>query len=109
MRLIKSDIVTVCDTAVAQFSRASGLPADARLLQVDAIRPGLTPDQLASYSDAIDFYITGFIAGQAQTFIFDSAQIMAFLAALDRRLAPGDYPAPFDCMIIQFSEPIPET
>jgi hypothetical protein len=39
MRLIKDDIVRVCDQAVTQFCRVSGLPADDRLLQVNAIRP----------------------------------------------------------------------
>lgn len=109
MHLIKPDIVRTCEQAVTQFCRVSGLPTDDRLLQVQAIRPHLTPAQLAAYSDAVDFYITGFIARQAQTFIFDSRQIMAFLAAVDRQLAPGDYPAPFDCMIVQFTEPIPES
>ncbi len=62
MRLIKDDIVRVCDQAVTQFCRVSGLPADDRLLQVAAIRPHLMPAQLASYSDAVDFYVTGVIA-----------------------------------------------
>jgi hypothetical protein len=109
MRLIKDDITRICDLALTQFSRVSGLPDDDRLLQMDAIRPTLEPGQVAVYADAVDFYITRFIARQAQTFIFDSAQIMEFLAAVDRQLAPGDYPAPFDCMIIQFTEPIPES
>lgn len=108
MHLIKNDIVHVCDLAVTQFCRVFGLPADDQLLNVQAIRPHLTPEQLADYSDAVDFYVTGFIAAQAQTFVFDTAQIMEFLRAVDRQLAPGDYPPPFDCMIVQFTEPIPE-
>lgn len=108
MHLIKDDIVSTCDLAVTRFCRVSGLPADERLLNAQAIRPHLTPAQLADYSDALDFYVTGFIAAQAQTFVFDSRQIMEFLRAVDRRLAPGDYPAPFDCIIIQFTQPIPE-
>mgnify|MGYP000960570859 FL=1 len=108
MLLLRDDIVRICDMAVARFSQATGLPADQGLLNVDILRPLLPPDLLPAYSDAVDFYVTGHIARQAQTFIFDTRQIMEFLRAVDRKLAPGDYPPPFDCMVIQFTEPIPE-
>lgn len=109
MRLIKPDVIAGCDAGVARFCRATGAPADNRLLMVDQVRPLLPPHLLPAYSDAVDFFVTAFVARQAQTFIFDSAQIMEFLRAVDRTLPPGDYPAPFDCMLIQFTEPIPES
>ena len=57
----------------------------------------------------MDFFVTLLIAFKAQTFLFDSRQVMEFLRSVDRKLPPGNYAAPFNDMIIQFTQPIPET
>lgn|SRR5262245_19046452 len=63
---------------------------------------------LVAYASALDFVSAGAMARGAQTFLFDHDQILAFLRAIDRKLPPGDYPAPFEQMIVQFSRGIDE-
>lgn len=107
MNLIKSDITRSCLVAVSSFCEHYGVDIN-RLADRAHIAQRVPPDQLNHWADALDFYITAATAQRAKTFIFDSAQIMAFVEAIDRKLAPGDYQPPFDEMIIQFSEPLVE-
>ena len=48
------------------------------------------------------------IAYESHTFLFPSDQMLVFARAVDRKLPPGKYMAPFLNVIIQFTEPIPE-
>ena len=107
MYLIKQDIVDAGFTAFTLFCKTYGIdPAD--LLNVEKSLPKMRTEDRAMYADAIDFAATALCARYAQTFIFDAEQIMAFLRAVDRKLAHGNYEVPFTEMIIQFSAPIPE-
>lgn len=107
MHLIKQDIVDIGITAVRSFCAAYGIDIN-HLVDRDLIRRRVPANDLPHWADAVDFYITAATAQRAQTFIFDSEQIMAFLAGIDRRVAPGDYQPPFPEMIIQFTAPIVE-
>lgn len=107
MKLIKDDIIKYGLANVTMFCDIAGIDP-ARLIDRPYIESRVAAEHLPHWADTVDFYITTATAQRAQTFIFDSAQIMAFLDAIDRRLAPGDYQPPFPEMIIQFSEPIVE-
>lgn len=107
MHLIKQDIVGIGITAVRNFCMAYNIDIN-RLVERDYIQQRVPANDLPHWADAVDFYITAATSQRAQTFIFDSEQIMAFLAGIDRRIAPGDYQPPFPEMIIQFTEPIVE-
>lgn len=108
MHLIRDDIVTLAAQVGALFSRRYNVPLD-RLHEWQYWSNHLPPGALAEYSHAVDFTTAGIIVAQSQTFLFDQEQILAFLAAADRRLPPGDYPAPFPFVCIQFSRGIDET
>lgn len=107
MRLIRDDIIKYGIANVTVFCDTFGLDLQ-RLVDRPYIESRVPASELPHWADAVDFYITTATAQRAQTFIFDSAQIMAFLDAIDRRLTPGDYQPPFPEMVIQFSEPIIE-
>jgi hypothetical protein len=107
MQLLRPNIIDVSLFAMRTFCQTFGVDPH-RLNDRAHVLPRVPTEHLDRWSDALDFYITAAVARQAQTFIFDSAQIMAFLAAVDRTLAPGDYQPPFPCMIVQFTQPIPE-
>lgn len=62
-----------------------------------------TPEQIALYSDSTKYMVIDSIAKNSQTFILDTPQAEQFLRSIDRKLAPNDYPLPFECMCIQFS------
>jgi len=105
--MIKNDITRIGMIAVQNFCQYYNIDI-ARLVDRPYIQQRVPPTSLPAWADAVDFYITVATAQRAKTFVFDSTQIMAFLAAIDRRMAPGDYQPPFPEMIIQFSEPIIE-
>lgn len=107
MRLIKDDIIRYGTANVNAFCNILQIDPN-RLVDRPYIESRVPPEHLSHWADSVDFYVTTATAQRAQTFVFDSAQIMAFLDAIDRRLAPGDYQSPFSEMIIQFSEPIIE-
>lgn len=56
----------------------------------------------------LDYQVCGQIAGQAQTIIFSSEQMMALRPALNRYEDGVDYRLPFQFVILQFDRPIPE-
>ena len=107
MYLIKRDILAASITAFSVFCETFGVPID-DLLNTEKILPRLPKQHRAAYADALDFLATYMCARDAQTFLFDTAQILEFLRAVDRKLAPGNYEVPFTEMIIQFTAPIPE-
>jgi hypothetical protein len=109
MRLIKSDIVPICTAAFGGFCDHFSLDPQ-RLSDAEYVRRRMGnaafTQYTVDYADCLDFYVTALLARDAQTFLFNSQQILAFIAAIDRKLPPGDYPTPFSRMIIQFTEPI---
>ena len=107
MHLIKNDIVDIANRTVSAFCGMYNL-APQELYDVARLTKRFNEQQLAEYSHALDFGAAGWIAAQAQTFVFDAEQILAFTSAIDRRLPPGNYPAPFDFMCIQFTQGIDE-
>lgn len=107
MHLIKNDIVDIANRAVAAFCELYNVQPQ-ELYQVERWSQALTGQGLAAYSHALDFGAAGWIANQTKTFIFNSEQILEFVRAIDRRLPPGDYPAPFDFICIQFTTGIDE-
>lgn len=107
MHLIKRDIVTRAGIVVANFSQFTNIKPE-MLPFSDLVLPRIPENLHVAYSDAVEFYVTGFIASMAQTVIFNSNQIMGWLDAVDRQMNANDYPIPFHNMVIQFSEPIPE-
>jgi hypothetical protein len=107
MHLLRDDIVALGEQVVSLFCRHYDVPEET-LYDWQRWSNFLPAGALPEYSHTLDFGITGWIAKQAQTFLFDHEQILAFLAAVDRQLAPGDYPAPFPFMIIQFDSGIDE-
>jgi hypothetical protein len=108
MHLIRDDIVAATDLAVNAFCQHLAIPRS-QIFDWQRWTRVLPAAAHHDYSQALDFAATGSQARGAQTFLFDSEQILAFLAAVDRRLPPGDYPAPFAEMIIQFTGGIDET
>jgi hypothetical protein len=108
MHLICTDIVEIAQRVVSIFCDLYKVRAQ-DLYNVEHYSRTLTGQALRDYSQALDIGAAGWIAGQAKTFVFDSEQILAFLAAIDRQLPPGDYPAPFPFLCIQFSRGIDET
>ncbi len=107
MHLIKDDIERIMTRAASAFCDAYQIPPD-RLLDTEYVRMLLPENVHAEYADAVDFFVAGWVAQRAQTFLFDTTQIKQFLRSIDRQLAPGQYQPPFNEMVIQFSEPIPE-
>lgn len=107
MRLITTDIADISERVITEFCKRHQVPPQ-RLYDVAHYSAQFTGEALRDYSHALDFGATGWIAMRAKTFLFNSDQIMAFLAAIDRRLPPGDYPAPFQFVCIQFSSGIDE-
>lgn len=113
MYLIKHDIEKYGSATVGMFSEATGISVasliDGGMLDRPAMLARLTPEQRELYPHAVDFFVTLLLAFKAQTFLFDSKQVLEFLRSVDRRLPPGNYAAPFNEMIVQFTQPIPET
>lgn len=107
MHLIKHDILAASVSAFLVFCETFGVTVE-DLLNTEKILPRLPREHRAAYADALDFLATYMCACEAQTFLFDTAQILEFLRAVDRKLAPGDYEVPFTEMVIQFTAPIPE-
>lgn len=107
MKLLKYTIVMTSAVFVENFCRTTGIKQE-NLFESNYILPRLRADLRGFYADAVDFHATGVIAIPAETLIFSSKTILAWLGAIDRKLNPLDYPIPFYNMIIQFSEPIPE-
>lgn len=106
MHLIKNDItelgVAILNTFCIRYD------ADLATLFDDAATQHflrLCPDD---YSHVLDFTAAAWIAERAQTFLFDTDQALQFIRSIDRKLAPGDYAAPFQHIIFQFSSGIPE-
>lgn len=56
-----------------------------------------------------DFRVAAHIAADAQTILFDSDQALALRPALERFAEEVDYRLPFANVILQFTQPIPET
>lgn len=111
MHLIKHDIEHCGVTVVALFCESAGITVaelDGGLPNLNALRARLPDASRPFLADAVDFYAALRIAHTAQTFVFDAKQVMEFLRAVDRKLPPGNYAAPFSEMIFQFSQPIPE-
>jgi hypothetical protein len=108
MKLIRKDIEEVALLSLDAFCGAYNVPVKT-ILDYPYWSKRLPEEAMEHYAETIDFAVTGLIAHKAQTFLFDSEQVLAFLAAVDRRLPPGDYPAPFPDMVIQFSEGIDES
>lgn len=108
MHLIKTDIERITTAAASLFCDAYQIDPD-KLLDTTYCKMRLPDHAHAEYADATDFFVTGWIAAQAQTFLFDTKQVMQFLRAVDRQLSPGQIRPPFNEMVIQFSEPIPES
>lgn len=107
MHLIKYDLNQICPMPAAALCEAYRIDP-ARIFDTAYVKSRIPVTEHSQYGDALDFMVTGYIARTAQTFVFNSAQVLQFLRAVDRVLPPGDYSPPFQDMIIQFTEPIPE-
>lgn len=107
MHLIKHALEQICPMPAAALCEMHRIDP-ARLFDTAYVKSRIPVMEHSHYGDALDFLVTGHIAQSAQTFIFNSEQVLQFLRAVDRILPPGDYSPPFHEMIIQFTEPIPE-
>ena len=63
---------------------------------------------IEEYWDSVDWFVALLIAAESHTFLFPSDQMLEFARAVDRKLPPGEYMAPFINVIVQFTEPIPD-
>lgn len=107
MHLLKDDIYQYGTLAAGAWCDIMGITPD-RIMDHDYVKARLPEDEWGTYGDVVDFYVTSYVARQAETFVFDSEQIMEFLRSVDRKLPPGDYAYPFNFMVVQFTKPIPE-
>jgi hypothetical protein len=108
MNLIKDDIFHLANLTVSAFCGLYGVSVD-NLYNVDRWSAQFSGKALADYSHTLDFGAAGWIAHRSQTFLLESDQVLQFLRAIDRKLPPGDYPAPFQYLCIQFTRGIDET
>lgn len=107
MHLIKYDTEKIGAMPAAALCEMYGLDP-IRLFDTTYVKSRIPVSEYSRYGDTLDFLITRQLAREGQTFIFNSGQILQFLRSVDRTLPPGDYSPPFQQMIIQFTEPIPE-
>src|SRR5687768_9461180 len=107
IELVRDRILRDNSLVVAAVSAAIGIPVE-QLLDEPRWQRNLRPEQWDIYYDGVDHMVCAWIIRRAQTFVFDSQQILDFAKSLDRKLPPGDYHVPFQEMIFQFTDPIPE-
>ena len=107
IELVRERILRDNALVVAAVSAAMGIPGE-QLLDEQAWRSKLRPEHMDIYYDGVDHFACAFIVRSAQTFVFDSPQILDFAKSLNLKLPPGDYHVPFQEMIFQFTDPIPE-
>lgn len=87
MQLIKPDIARIGYRAVQLFCETYSIDIN-RLVDRQYIEQRVPPDQFHFWADAVDFYITAATAQRAQTFVFDSEQIMALSLQSTANLRP---------------------
>lgn len=109
MFLIKDTIVNFAAAAVTLGCRHLGI-------SIEDLHMGMREDLLThpdknvveGYIHTVNLHLSAVFANMAETFIFDSEQIKAFLRGIDRQVAPADYPIPYHQMIFQFDKGIDE-
>ena len=107
MHLIRNDVAGLANQVITEFCQLYKMPSS-ELYNVEDNLEKFSGQSLSDYSHTLDYGAAGWIAAQSQTFIFDVDQVQAFIRSIDRQLPPGDYPAPFEYMCIQFSRGIDE-
>jgi hypothetical protein len=114
IHLIADDVVRTAGGRALAFCADAGLnPTEitARMLVNEHhMLPLLAGNDAAieDYWNTMDWFVALLIASEGHTFLFDSGQMLEFARAVDRKLPPGEYMAPFINVIIQLTEPIPE-
>lgn len=107
MHLITSDMKEIGNNLLATFCQRFGIDPKVVFLP-DMVLPRLPKGSVNDYSHAVDFGVTAWIAHRAQTFLFNTEQVLQFLNSVDRTLPPGDYHAPFENICFQFTQGIDE-
>lgn len=108
MYLIKNQIIEIGSKLLPLFCAENNIPLNLAYATTEAL-PYIPPHLFEEYAHAIDFTAASEIAKRAQTLIMDTNQVLQFIRGIDRKLAPGNYPIPFNWMSIQFTgDGIPE-
>lgn len=107
MKLIRDGIRNNATRLAALFFGLKKIPVGRWFDEEYVVSRLRSQEELWSYRDAIDATVVNFFAKRAKTFIFSSKVLLDL--PLNKSLEPGHYIAPFPELILQFTEPIPET
>lgn len=109
MHIIKRDFQAVTNMEVMAFLKETGMTMESFL--ETSVTSAKIPAQFGPmYANAIDSYVAFACLQYAKTILFDAEQVIRYIESgvINRALAPGQYHAPFQSTIFQFTKPIPE-